>query len=252
MKFFVRLAVLFFVTPVFAQSYLVTLKGDTLLGEVRILSYDLMDRLQLGEGKKKSTLTALQVRQATINGESYVPVKFENNIRMMKVIRRGYLSLYAFRMPNQMNYDGRILVKIGSPPQEVPNLGFKRYVGNLVEDCPAVADRVRNGDLERRNVETLVDEYNKCIEALTQRRFDNSEFKERNATIDFIVEMRTRVQGSQLASKSEVLDLLSNMTEKVRKKEPVPSYMKEGLKSYLSQQEEFKADVDQLLLLLGN
>ncbi len=252
MKFFVRLAVLFISTPVVAQSYLVTLKGDTLLGEVRILSYDLMDRLQLGEGKKKSTLTALQVRQATINGEVYNPVKFENNIRMMRVIRRGYLSLYAYRLPNQVAYDGRVLIKIGSPPQEVPNLGFKRYVGNLVEDCPAVADRVRSGDLERRNVEVLVDEYNKCIEALTQRRFENAEFKERNATIDFIVEMRTRVQASQLSSKADVLDLLTNITEKVRKKEAVPVYMKEGLRSYLSQQDEFKGDVDQLLLLLNN
>jgi hypothetical protein len=178
-------------------------------------------------------------------------VKFDNTIRMMKQIRSGFLSLYAFRYPNQVGFDGRLLVKLGSTPQEVPNIGFKRYVGILVEDCPEVADKVRSGDFDRGNVEQLVEDYNKCVVANQEKRFESVTQKVSNATTDFIEELRTRVANSDLATKNEVNDLLNSITDKVKRTEPVPAYMKDGLKGYLSVREDFKEDADQLILLLN-
>lgn len=236
----------------YGQDYLVTLKSDTLHGEIRILSYDLIDRLQLADGRKKTTYTALQVRSASIRNEIYTPVRYDNSIRMMKVIRSGFLSLYSFKLPNQVTYDGRLLIKMGNPPQEIPNIGFKKYVGGMVEDCPEVADRVKSGDLDRNNVEDLVDRYNKCVAGIQERRIEAASQNVTNPTVDFADELRTRVNASELATKGEVNDLLNSIIEKVKKKEPVPAYMKEGLKGYLSQRDDFREDLDQLLLLLEN
>ncbi|HMJ67320.1 MAG TPA: hypothetical protein VK508_00410 [Cyclobacteriaceae bacterium] len=250
MKHALTVAALLFLTASYGQDFLVTTKNDTLRGEVRIMSYDLMDRVQMVQGKKKTTFTAVQVRQAYMASELYAPVKYDNTIRMMKVIRSGFLSLYAFRLANQVSYDGRLLVKMGSPPQEVPNIGFKRYVGSIVEDCPEVGDKVKSGDLDRGNVEELVDSYNLCVATIQEKRFQSVTQNVTNPTIDFIDELKTRVNASDLATKTEVNDLLNSITDKVKRKEPVPSYMKEGLKGYLSQRTDFKEDADQLILLL--
>lgn len=234
----------------YGQDYIVMPKGDTVRGEVRILSYDLMDRVQLVQGKKKTTFTAIQVRNANLKGELYTPVKFENAIRMMKVIRSGFLSLYGYKMPNQMTFDGRLLTKPGVTPQEVPNLGFKKYVGAMVEDCPQVADRLKTGDLDRQNIEEIVDLYNACITQSREQRISAAEATKGNPTTDFVEQLKNRVSASDLTTKTEVNDLLNSINDKVRKKEPIPGYMKEGLKSYLSQREDFKEDMDKLLLML--
>jgi hypothetical protein len=250
MKHLLPLAALLIFSASYSQDFLVTLKSDTLRGEIRILSYDLIDRLQLNSDKKKTTYTALQVRSASIKNEMYSPIRYDNAIRMMKVIRSGFLSLYSFRVASQVTYDGRLLLKMGNPPQEVPNIGFKKYIGQLVEDCPDVADRVKTGELDRNKITDLVDRYNECVVGIQERRLESAAQQVSNPTIDFIEEFRTRVNGSDLTTKNEVNDLLNSITEKVRKKEPVPAYMKEGLKGYLSQRDDFKEDTEQLLLLL--
>jgi hypothetical protein len=249
-KYSLTVAALLFLTASYGQDFLVTIKSDTIRGEVRIMSYDLMDRVQIADGQKKTTFTAVQLRRASMKGELYAPVKYDNSIRMMKVLRSGFLSLYAFRVSNQVTYDGRLLVKMGNPPQEVPNIGFKRYVGAIVEDCPVVGDRVKSGDLDRSNIQDLVDAYNQCVAETQEKRFQSATQNVSNPTIDFIEELRTRVNASDLPTKTEVNDLLTSITDKVKRKESVPAYMKEGLKGYLAQRDEFKEDAEQLILLL--
>lgn len=250
MKHLLPVAALLFFSASYGQDYVVTLKSDTIRGSARILSYDLLDRIQLVNGRDKTTYTAVQLRAASIKNETFNPVRYDNAIRMMKVIRSGFLSLYAFRLAGQVTYDGQILVKMGSNPAEVPNIGFKRYVGQLVEDCPDVADRVKTGEFDRKNITELVDRYNTCVVGIQERRIESAEKNVSNPTTDFIEQMKARVTSSDLATKAEVNDLLNSINEKVIKKEPVPSYMKEGLKSYLSQRSDFKEDMEQLLLLL--
>jgi hypothetical protein len=250
MRLVLLAAFLLITASTFAQDYIVSMKGDTLRGEVRLLSYDLMDRVQLAVAKKKTVYTAVQLRRVWYKSEEYAPVKHDNAIRLMKVVRTGFMSLYSFRLPNQMAYDGRLLVKLGSLPQEVPNLGFKRFVGAMVEDCPVVADRVKNGDLDRTKVEELVELYNKCVEANQAQRFEAAAEKVSNPTLDFINQMKDRVNASDLATKSDVNDLLNNISDKVKKNEPVPGYLKEGLKGYLGQRDDLKGDMEQLLQLL--
>lgn len=247
-KFLLSILCLFVATLSFSQDYVITLKSDTLKGDVKLLSYDLMDRVQLTHDKKKTTYTALQVRRASIKGEQFAPVKYDNAIRMMKVMSAGFLSLYGHRIQGQANYDTKILVKTGANTIEVPNIGFKRFVGDMVEDCPAVSDRVKNGDFDRNNVVEMVDAYNDCIKDANERRLQSS--RENSPTADLIEQMKTKVSASDLANKSEVNDLLNSIAEKLKKKESVPSYMKEGLKGYIGSREDLKGDMEQLFTMI--
>lgn len=252
MRVLLSLTAVFMATACYSQDYVVTLKSDTIRASVKILSYDLMDRVQAGSGKGKTVFAATQVRRVFYGGEFYAPIKYDNMIRMMKIIRTGFLSLYSYRPPNQMSYDGRLLVKMGAEPQEVPNLGFKKYVGGLVEDCPDVADRVKVGTLDRKNIEQLVDDYNKCVQATQERRLDVAAEKVVTPTTEVVEQLRTKVNNSDLAAKQDVNDLLGSISEKIKKNEPVPAYMKEGLKGYLAGRDDFKEDLEKLLGLLNN
>ena len=95
----------------FAQSdYAVTSKGDTLKGATKILTYDLLDRVQVKVNKKKKIYTALEVKAVFVDGVVYHTVKYDNGFRYMKLIKPGFLSLYGFRQLNQSAYDGQFLV----------------------------------------------------------------------------------------------------------------------------------------------
>lgn len=250
--FFTAIALLVSIAS-FGQDYVITMKSDTIKGEARVLSYDLLDRVQVSEEgkKKKTTYTALQVRSARVNGEEFVPVKYENAIRMMKVIRTGYLALYTFRAPGQTSYDIRVLKKIGTEAMEVPNMGFKKFVSELLADCPIVSEKVKNGDYDRYHVENMVDQYNECIGESSARRIEVAKQESTPAT-DLIDKMKGKVSASDLGNKAEVNDLLTSIGDKVKKKEPVPAYMREGLKGYLNSNEDLKADMEQLFKLIGN
>lgn len=245
---------LFVFTIAFSQDsdYIITLKFDTIRGEAKVLSYDLIDRVQLTFNKKKTSYTALQIRRAVVKGEEYAPVKLENAIRMMKIIRSGFVSLYAHRAAGQPGYDTRIIQRVGQNAMEVPNLGFKKIIAETVSDCPEVADKVRSGDFGRNDIEAIVTEYNTCVAGVNQRRIEAAELSSAPASpaAALIDKVKTKVSASDISNKTEVTELLTSVADRVKKKEAVPSYMKEGLKSYLGSREDLKGDLEELLKLL--
>src|SRR5260221_1179673 len=108
----------------YGQDFLVTNKGDTLHGKAKIMSYDQLDRVQIVEKKEKSTLTAREVKEVFAGGETYHPKQANNTIRFMKLLKAGYLSLYAFKEETQNFYGGRDLVKRDGAMTEVSHLAF--------------------------------------------------------------------------------------------------------------------------------
>jgi hypothetical protein len=236
----------------FAQDYVVTIKSDTVRGDVKMMSYDLLDRVQLSQGKKKTTYTALQVRRVMLNGEPFGPVKLDNGIRLMKIVQTGYLSLYMYRGPQQGGYDTKVLQKIGRNAFEVPNMGFKKIVGDMIEDCPDVADKVKNGNFSRNNVDQIVTEYNQCIGTINEQKLEAALPTPTTPASELLEKLKTKVTQSDLTNKDDVNDLLNSIADRLKKNEPVPAYMKEGLKGYLGSKEDLKADMEQLLTLLGN
>ena len=240
-----------FAHPAIAQDsegYVVTLKGDTLRGTVHILSYDLMDRVSVkGNGKKKN-FTAVEVRGVFIDSAQYLAVQFENMIRLMKVIKSGYLSLYAYKLENQHSFDGRLFVKMNGAKLEIPNIQFKRLISEFLEDCGRTSEKVKSGDFGRNEIEAIVDDYNNCVKE--QNKTTTILASNSSPLTDAIFTLRTKVQNSELEAKKDVMDLLASIETKARLNEAVPGYQKEGLKSYLSGKPEFEADLNKVLELL--
>ncbi len=231
------------------NDFVVTLKSDTLRGEVRILTYDLMDRVQVKTDDGKQLFTAVQVRNVHIAGENFQPVKMDNRIHLMKVLSQGYLSLYAFRLENQSSYDGRCLVKLGGATLELPNLTFKKTMATFLEDCETVSAKVKEGEWSKKDINTIIEAYNVCVSAQSRQKIAAGASDEKMNRIEAL---RTKVEQSDMESKKDVLDLLSDLQKKVSKGEAVPNYLTEGLKSYLDKQSALAADLAEVIRLIKN
>jgi hypothetical protein len=94
---------------------------------VRLLTYDNIDRLQITVGKKKEMLTALQVLSVYHDEKFYKPIQYDNRVLLMQQLKTGYLSLYAFRMPNQTTFDGRYLYRMDGKHLECLTSRLKKW-----------------------------------------------------------------------------------------------------------------------------
>lgn len=219
-----------------AQDYVVTLKGDTVRGTIRIFSFGPEKKVQVvTSDKKKNTFPIFQVRSFVKDDENYSPVKGPDGYAFMKVLKEGYLTLYAFQRQNQVNYDGQYLLKKDGSGIEVPNLTFKKTIVKYLSECSDVTAKIENGDLSKTDIEKIVEEYNACISA-NSARFTNSltRQKEQSRKISAWDVLEEKVSAkTDFEGKTDALDMITEIKNKIKKQERVPNFMIEGLKSSL-------------------
>jgi hypothetical protein len=234
-------------------NYLITSKADTLYGKIRILSYDLIDRVQIETSGKKEMFTALQVLKVEIDSQVYRPIQYDRKVMLMKLLKPGYLSLYAFRLPEKNLYDGRFLVRLDGTSIEVPNIGFKRILGTFLEDCEPIATKIKKGDLVKKELDKIIDEYNLCVNDVKNKVESPVVAEpivvqnEKTIAIDALIK---KVEAEDFSTKKDALDLLRDIQIKAGKNETIPNYLSEGLKSYLSSVPSLTEDLEKLLELL--
>lgn len=248
-----RTFLLLIVLPVsvFAQTdYVITTKADTLRGEVRLLTYDKIDRLQITVGKKKEMLTALQVLTVYHEEKFYKPIQYDNRVLLMQQLKTGYLSLYAFRMVNQTTFDGRYLYRMDGKHLEVPNLAFKKMVANYLEGCPEVSDKVKAGELGKKDIEQIIDEYNTCMASAKPVLAVPTEPEPVVTELTTAIQnLKQKVSEQDFSSKKDAVDLLTDLEKKAGRKEVIPNYLLEGLKSYLASVASVQPELETVLQL---
>jgi hypothetical protein len=236
------------------SDYLLTTKSDTLKGDLRILSYDQLDRVQITSNGKKEIYTAMQVLILKKDEEFYKPVQIDQSIRLMKIIKGGYLSLYAYKLPNQSTFDGRYLVKLNGSTMEVPNLAFKKMMANYLEDCHELSVKLKQGDLGRGDIEEIVDEYNLCMvkekpAVAQQESISSPESLDKTKQKESILNLKNKIKEQTFSGKEDALDILSDIESKVDRNENVSNYLLGGLQSALKDQAALSEDLENLIAL---
>lgn len=253
---FLSIALITFGSFALAQSdFGITLKGDTLKGRVRILTYDQLDRVQIVTEDAKKNYSALEIRTLRIAGVIYHTIKYDKGFRYMRLIKDGFLSLYGFRMPNQSTYDGQYLVKKDGSALEMPNLTFKKSLSGFLSDCPEVNERIKNGDLGRKDIDKIVDRYNSCLQFKTERRVEEPKVapvteieSEQMIAVNALI---TKAEAStNLENKSDIVDLLRDLRSKIARNEILPNYILKDVKNQLGQNPDFATEVEKLLSLV--
>jgi ribosomal protein L14E/L6E/L27E len=220
-----------------AQDYVLTTRGDSLTGEIKPLLYGLEKKVQLiSADKNKTVLSLFEVREYSYEGDIFHPVKGETGYVFMKLIQPGYLSLYAFQPENQVRFDNLLLKKIDGGQTVVPNMGFKKFISKFLEDCPAVAQRIKEGELTRRNLTEVVEAYNHCI---TSRTINHQEIiaqrQEQKVLITTWDSLEKAIEDKDFPEKNNALEMISEIRKKLERQEKIPNFLVEGLKSSLQE-----------------
>ena len=238
--------------PLKAQNdYLITLRGDTLRGDVRLLTYEKIDRVEIRVDGKRKSFSALEARTVFSDNEMYHTMSLPGNgLRFMKLIKSGYLSLYSFRTLTQPTYSGLFLIKRAGIGLEVPNLTYKKTMTEYMGDCPTLAERIKAGEFPKNTLEKLVDEYNACKENAATVTTSAPELSSEDELSKALSQLIGKIESETFSTKKDALDILTDIRNKSSRKEAIPNYLVESLKSTLKDQTSLAGDLEKLVALL--
>lgn len=232
-------------------DYVLTLQGDSIAGKVTLNSTSVLDRVQINTGTGKVNLTAMQVKEVNIGKEIFEPVQLGDRIRFMKLIKSGFMSLYAYKVEKEPDYAGRLLRKLDGSSVDVPILTFRGALVNFLKECYDVSEKVKSKELGRNELPLIVDMFNACMAEKTESRFNagKAEISRDNKRL-FIMEFIRKIDASSIGNKSEVVQILNDMLSKIEDNQLVPRYQIEALKEYLKGDKDLQDQMDQLLSML--
>ncbi|MCK6618365.1 MAG: hypothetical protein L6Q51_12055 [Cyclobacteriaceae bacterium] len=200
-------------------DYVVSVKGDTVYGKVRLLNYNNDQKIQLTDASRKKTIyEKLQVKAFFIEGSLYHPVRTPQGYVVMKLLKSGYLSLYAFQMENQITWDGQYLYKRDGTGLEVSSLLFKKRLSAFLYECSEVTAKIESKELSRNDLEEIIDQFNECIEQRTKEAATQSVITSK------LNELETAVKAlEESENKTTALEVIAELRLKVQRGEKVPS-----------------------------
>ena len=229
------LILLFACSTAFAQDYVITSKGDSLAGDLKIFTMGADKKVMVNENKKKTYVALFQVKEFRYKDEMYKPVKGPAGYTFMKLVKPGYLSLFAFQLENQVTYDGLYLQKKDGSGIEVPNLGFKKAMKKFLTECPAVSLKLDTDVYGRKDLTIIIDEYNACIAGNTAAQNRAlAQIQEQTKKSSPWESLREKVEAADFSGKADALEMIDEIRKKISRSEKVPNFMIEGLKSSLS------------------
>lgn len=219
------------------EDYVVTVLGDTLKGKIKIINFGEDKKVQITDSQKtKTQVTIFKTRVFSYKGDLFNPVKTETGYQYMKLLKSGYLSLYAFIPEKQSAYDGRYLLKRDGTGMELPNLSFKRMMTKFLGDCVVLADKIENGEIAKKDLDKIIDEYNKCIDDKSHVHLVAQAVQavpEKSTASWDALEEKVKAHAD-FEGKSNALDMITEIKNKVKKSEKIPNFLSEGLTSTLS------------------
>jgi hypothetical protein len=252
-QFFLVLLAVAASAPCLSQDYIVTIQGDTIVGEVKALTYGPDKKVQIIEpGKKKTVYQFFKIRSFSIDNQVYQPVKGPEGYTFMKLIKPGYLSLFSFQSGSQNLYDAQYLLKRDGTGTEVPNITFKKGMKRFLDDCPEVAEKIDKDILNKKDLHQIIDEYNRCMDEETAHSHQvaavtgpKSAAPPEAMAAWTALENKVKSQ-SDFPEKENALEMISEIKSKISSAQKIPNFLIEGLKSSLPQ-DEFKAELDNAL-----
>jgi hypothetical protein len=219
-----------------AQDYLITNKGDSIVGQLKPLLYGLEKKVQVtGEDKKKEVYSMFQVRRYRLKDEIFEPVKGPDGFAFMKLVKSGYLSLYNYQLTNQVTFEGTYLLRKDGKGIDVPNISFKKVMKNFLKDCPDVADRIDKGELNRKDLNEIIDTYNLCIDknTIAHEAVAVQQAAQAKSTTAWDA-LETKVKDApEFDGKPNALEMIQEIKGKIGRSEKIPNFLLDGLKSVL-------------------
>jgi hypothetical protein len=152
----------------------------------------------------------------------------------MKLLSGGYLSLYAFQMEGQNIWNGRYLHKIDGNGIEVPTLAFKKKMAGFLEECPDLKASIESGDLNRNDLDRILDSFNSCISQNSSAKSEAVKTAFKNAaSVSAWEELEAEIKKTDLHDKENILEMVSEAKSKSSQGERIPNFLRDALQKSL-------------------
>ena len=244
--FFALLLISFSLTAVAQNDYIITSKGDSLSGTINFpLPGPGHEEVHIKIDKKKQRLKSYQVNRVVLKGKEYHVLRLGEVYKFMLLKKPGYTSLYQYRTEGGFEFSSPYLKKNGGKGIDVPNLAFRRTVGDFVSDCPELQLKINNRSLKKSDIEEILDLYNACAEQGVV--YKSNRFKEKSDSEESLIIATILTKVKIVDPESEIINILEDIQEKIDKKEEIPGYLKSALKDQSKDLKEIKSDVNELL-----
>ncbi len=231
---------------ILAQDSVLLTSGKTVEGKVIIdLPETGYEKIRVKSNDGKYSFKAHEFISFRKGDQKYVTLKLDQKYRIMKAMNDGYLSLYYYREGEAYDFNTKYLHKKDGTGVVVPTITFKKVMLNFLKDCPQVVKDLDNDQYKRNDIETLITDYNNCIDSntikakLNLKEVANTE----NPAIELIDNLMMTLDGRN----KELITLLKDIQTKVVQDQPVPGYLKSALKEQTANLESIKSEVAALL-----
>jgi hypothetical protein len=229
-----------------AQDYLVTTKMDTIMGKLSISSYPTMDKVLVSQPqKKKVEYPCPYIYSIFLDSAFYQTVRVPEAYRIMRIGKTGPVSLCYARQSAGSPFDIPYLVKRTGESMQITAIRFRKSITTFLNDCPRVGDIIEKEQLGRKDLDRIIDEYNRCIYQQTPNSFAVTESKALSA----LSKMNQRFQKDATVP-TDAVDILKDIYGKVKDGKQVPNYLLDGLRNSLSGRADYQEDLEALLKLL--
>lgn len=238
----------------FAQDVIYRINGDSLVGRMDFAKDALgLEYITIGKGRNKQSVKLVEVRMIkTKRGDIIRPVEFGGKYKFGKQVSIGYLSYYKISNDDSPEmFTDDLLTKMNGEFLVISgNIGFKGRVSRYLEDCTQVSYDVRQKKYGRGRLTDIVDDYNVCVdkngllseEAIEleaqQLRLERAEAKKQKLTKsleDKLKDFTTLLEYTdKVSNKDDVTAMFNDLAGKLRRKEKIPEYLKNGLTAALT------------------
>lgn len=236
-----------------AQDYLVTHQGDTLRGELRPMMFGPEKKVQVRTDDGKEMYSILQTKFYSIDNVSYYPIKAPHGYTFMQLVKSGYLSMFKFQPENSSVFSATFLKKADGTGIELPNLGFKKQMTDFLADCQEVSAKVESGELKKSDIDQIVDGYNACVQNRTVNvKRDIEQHFEAKSALSVWEDLEQAVKaGDDFEDRGTALEMINDIKNRISRKEKVPNFIREGLRSALNDKPNLSEPLNAALAALG-
>jgi hypothetical protein len=152
----------------------------------------------------------------------------------------GWLSLPEALTQRIIPY----LVKNSGEVMEVPNIFFGKRMANFLRDCSLTKQKIEENKLGRKDLDQIVDDYNRCLDNQTLKVFPSEDPK-----LVAITQLKDRLKQNP-AVPADAIEIMDDMYQKVKEKKPTPNYMTSALRGLLRDYPDYHQELDSLITKL--
>lgn len=193
------------------QSYIVTVKGDTIGGKVFFSQGNFFDEVQIKNDDGRKSFRAYQLSVVLIDSQRYEPITYGNRQVIAKTLRKDEtIGRYLVMTEESRNFSQEILVKSDKSYLRISSIGLRKRLIEFFSGCEAIVSKLESKEIQASKIEQVMDAYKKCGS-------DNP---------------KATSETTASSSLADFAQLILDIEKKKSDGQQVPTYMVEALKSY--------------------